>query len=290
MNLKDAVAVSYAQDGKKYNEQVMGFVDLLRKKYGYNAIMDQILKQEETAIDFNEMMSRLIVDSSKVIVILSPKYKQRADAFEEGVGREYRIILDEIEKKTKKYIFVTFSSLSEIDNIKPSALGNREIIEMSNKEEQWDTLLSKLSDESIYQFSNVAKEKVKPNKKIVQFKSNKSKEELFRITQIILIESKQMLEQYGPNSLIAINNPCSSVVETWDRAKADTIIPNNRKIIHEFENNLSVLSIEEIQIYKKYKIHAEAFEACYKGEIGRESVPIFPIEFENMISKEEHNA
>lgn len=55
-----------------------------------------------------------------------------------------------------------------------------------------------------------------------------------------------MLEQYGPNSLIAINNPCSSVVETWDRAKADTIIPNNRKIIHEFENNLSVLTIEEI--------------------------------------------
>lgn len=165
LDFKDAVAVSYAQDDKKYNEQVLGFVDLLRKKYGYNAIMDQILKQEETAIDFNEMMSRLIVDSSKVIVILSPKYKQRADAFEGGVGREYRIILDEIEKKTKKYIFVTFSSLSEIDDIKPSALGNREIIEMSNKEEQWDTLLSKLSDESIYQFSNVAKEKVKPNKK-----------------------------------------------------------------------------------------------------------------------------
>lgn len=32
LDFKDAVAVSYAQDGEKYNEQVMGFVDLLRKK------------------------------------------------------------------------------------------------------------------------------------------------------------------------------------------------------------------------------------------------------------------
>ena len=98
MDFEDAVAISYAQDSDEYNEKVIGFVDLLRKKYGYNAIMDQLLKQEQTAIDFNEMMSKLIANSDKVIVLLSPKYKQKADAFEGGVGREYRIIIDEIEK------------------------------------------------------------------------------------------------------------------------------------------------------------------------------------------------
>lgn len=288
----DAVAVSYAQDGIEYNEQVMGFVDLLRKEYGYNAIMDQMFKQDETAVDFNEMMSKLIVVSNKVIVVLSIKYKQRADAFEGGVGKEYRIILDEIEKKTKKYIFITFDSLKEIDinDIKPSALGNREIIEMTNQEEQWNVLLAKISDNEIYSFSEVAKDKRKPIQKLAQFKQGKNKHELFRSAQILLTENKQILDQYGPDSLIAINNPLSSTVKTWNNAKTDSVIPNNRKIIQEFEKSMSVLSIEEIRIFKKYKIHAEAFEVCQRGEIGRESVPIFPVEFENMINEEEHDA
>ena len=111
MDLKNAVAISYAQENPKYIEKVMGFVDLLRREYGYNAVMDQMLKQEQTAIDFNEMMSKLIADSEKVIVVLSHTYKKKADAFESGVGKEYRIILDQIDKKSKKYIFITFSSL-----------------------------------------------------------------------------------------------------------------------------------------------------------------------------------
>ena len=85
MDLKNAVAISYAQENPKYIEKVMGFVDLLRREYGYNAVMDQMLKQEQTAIDFNEMMSKLIADSEKVIVVLSHTYKKKADAFESGV-------------------------------------------------------------------------------------------------------------------------------------------------------------------------------------------------------------
>lgn len=45
MDLKNAVAISYAQENPKYIEKVMGFVDLLRREYGYNAVMDQILNK-----------------------------------------------------------------------------------------------------------------------------------------------------------------------------------------------------------------------------------------------------
>lgn len=64
------------------------------------------------------------------------------------------------------------------------------------------------------------------------------------------------------------------------------IIPNNRKIVEAFESNISVLSMEEVEVYKKFKIHAEAFESCNKGEIIREGTPRFPVEFEQMIKGE----
>lgn len=290
MDFEDAVAISYAQDSDEYNEKVIGFVDLLRKKYGYNAIMDQLLKQEQTAIDFNEMMSKLIANSDKVIVLLSPKYKQKADAFEGGVGREYRIIIDEIEKKTNKYIFVTFNSLKQIniDDIKPSGIGNREILDFSAESEQWDELLAKLSDTPIYQFSEVANVKKKPRKKVIQFETYKNKHDIFRDVQILLAENRLIFEQYGPNSLIARNNPLSSTVEMWREAKINTIIPNNKKIVEEFERNMSVFSIEEICIFKKFKVHAEAFEACQMGRLEAEAAPIFPKEFEVMINKEDN--
>ena len=63
----------------------------------YDAIMDEYLKQKETAVDFNEMMAKMIPNANKVIVLLTPKYKERADQFIGGVGDEYRIILEEIK-------------------------------------------------------------------------------------------------------------------------------------------------------------------------------------------------
>lgn len=289
MNFEDAVAISYAQDSDEYNEKVIGFVNLLRTEYGYNAIMDQLLKQEQTAIDFNEMMSKLILNSDKVIVLLSSKYKQKADAFEGGVGREYRIILDEIDKKTHKYIFITFDPLKKIniDDIKPSGFGNREILDFSDGSEQWNELLAKLSDSPIYQFSEVADVKKKPKQKVIQFEKCKNKHEIFRSVQILLAENRQIFEQYGPNSLIARNNPFSSAVEMWKEAKQNTIIPNNKRIVNEFERNMSAFSIEEIRIYNKFKIHAEAFEACQMGRLEAEAAPVFPQEFEVMINKED---
>lgn len=288
-NAEGTVAISYAQDGDAYNNKVMGFVNLLRGEYGYEAIMDQLLKQEHTAIDFNEMMSKLIVDSNKVIVILSRKYKQKAEHFAGGVGKEYRIILDEIDNKTNKYIFITFDSLDDIniEEIKPANIGNREILDFSEGAEQWNELLSKLSGTPIYQFSDVTREKKKPKTKKIAFVENKRKEDIYRNVRIILSENRQLLEQYGPNSLNAINNPLSSAVNMWKKIKIDTIIPNNRKIIDEFESNITLFSLEEIQIFKKYKIHAEAFEACQNGYLEADAAPVFPKEFEMMIFKEE---
>ncbi len=76
LDLTDVVAISYAHEGISFNEKVIGFANCLREKHGYNVIIDELLRQQETAIDFNEMMSKLIPNANKVIVILnSSEYK-----------------------------------------------------------------------------------------------------------------------------------------------------------------------------------------------------------------------
>ena len=39
------VAVSYAHDSDEFNKKVVAFVSCLREKHGYDAIMDEYLKQ-----------------------------------------------------------------------------------------------------------------------------------------------------------------------------------------------------------------------------------------------------
>lgn len=75
--------------------------------------MDEYLKQKETAVDFNEMMAKMIPNANKVIVLLTPKYKERADQFIGGVGDEYRIILEEIKTCPKKFIFASFVPIND---------------------------------------------------------------------------------------------------------------------------------------------------------------------------------
>lgn len=40
------VAVSYAHDSDEFNKKVVAFVSCLREKHGYDAIMDEYLKQK----------------------------------------------------------------------------------------------------------------------------------------------------------------------------------------------------------------------------------------------------
>ncbi len=60
------VAVSYAHDSDEFNKKVVAFVSCLREKHGYDAIMDEYLKQKETAVDFNEMMAKMIPNANSI--------------------------------------------------------------------------------------------------------------------------------------------------------------------------------------------------------------------------------
>ncbi len=173
MNLDKAISVfvTYAWGGEDFNDLIISFVDFLRKEKGYNASMDRRKSQEETSTNFNRMMIEGIQNSDKVIVVLTEKYKKKADAFEGGVGTEYQLILEEIKTNTNKFVFVAFGDV-EFDTITPTGIKGRGIIDLKkDQDDDFNSLISKLNSQNIIEFSEVKetlaevkKKKIKPFK------------------------------------------------------------------------------------------------------------------------------
>ncbi len=149
------VFVTYAWESNEHNDKIVSFVDFLRSR-GYNASMDRQKSQEETAIDFNKMMIEGIQNAIKVIVVLSPKYKEKANNFQGGVGSEFKIILEEIKTKLNKFIFVSFGK-DPMGDIVPTGILGREVLDLKKDQDDSDFngLFAKLQSKNIIQFSEV---------------------------------------------------------------------------------------------------------------------------------------
>lgn len=152
---KIKVFVTYAWENYEDNDKIISFVDFLRKK-GFEATMDRLSTQTETATNLNKMMVTGIHQADKVIVVLSSKYKKKADAFEGGVGNEFQIILEEIKTKINKFIFVSFGD-NEFANIVPTGITGRDILDLKKDqdENEFNLLFSKIQSKNIIQFSDV---------------------------------------------------------------------------------------------------------------------------------------
>ncbi len=161
VNCKKDVFVTYSWDNDEHKAKVIEFVNFLRTK-GYLAEMDELLIQEQSSIDFNVMMHSGFSNYKKVIVILSKGYKKKAENFSGGVGKEYRLLMQDILTNENKYILVSFDEINptSINEILPLWLSGRYIIDLKNdQEDNFKKLFSKLSDKKIYKFSDVASNK-----------------------------------------------------------------------------------------------------------------------------------
>lgn len=152
------IFVSYCWDDEPHKQKVRSFTNFLREQ-GFDASMDVMLSQQESAIDFIKMMHKAIALYDKVIIVLSPGYKKKADEFEGGVGTEYNLIIKEIELHPQKYILVSFDELK--NTVFPLAFKGRDTISLSDpgNQEQLNRLYAKLQNQQLFQFSPVAEKK-----------------------------------------------------------------------------------------------------------------------------------
>lgn len=163
---KTSVFVSYTYESEEHKRKVESFTNMLRKM-GFEADMDSSLLLKYPNLD--EMMS-LGLQRDKVIVVLSKKYKEKADGHYGGVWKEFQMIANDLESNHQKYIFVSFDTVSENASkaISPVRIGCRWILDLKKgKEDNYNELVSYLTDEEVYPFAEVNKNTSKVIKKTI---------------------------------------------------------------------------------------------------------------------------
>lgn len=144
---KISVFVSYAHGDDAHNNKVISFTNELRNM-GFDAVMDASLKIDYPDID--AMMTEGL-KRDKIIVVLSKKYKEKADNQKDGVWAEFKMIAADLEKNVKKYIFISFDALTNglVEKILPTRIGRRQIVDLGktkNDEERLNELVSYITD------------------------------------------------------------------------------------------------------------------------------------------------
>ena len=196
MEQKD-VFVTYAWDTDEHQQKVTDLVIYLREQ-GYDAEFDKIVSQNESSTDFTKMMTKAMTHYKNVIVVLSKKYKEKATTFEGGAGKEYGLIIKDIDDNPKKYILVSFGD--ERKDISPLHFKDREVIDISdlkNNNEIQNILNSKLQNKNLLIFPPTKKNKPK----VVTKLADENKEKYFSSLKIE-IDEKLKNNKYVPFNII----------------------------------------------------------------------------------------
>jgi hypothetical protein len=252
----DAIFVTYSWDGDDHENRVHSFVNFLRQN-GFNAKMDKMLSQEQTSVNFKQMMHQAMHSFNKVIVILSPGYKIKADEFKGGVGTEYRMLINDIEANPRKYILFSFQDISPA--IVPFGLQGNEVIVEHSKLWQ-ERLFAKLSGEDLYHFSPVAQKK--PSIKAVEGTPPPFPLKLveFRSTPSTTMRSGGLVRQAAYHGELIIENIGQSTIENFsvELSLPAQVIPQPHH--YRFEGDYAVITSEVKRIYPGQKINTSSFD------------------------------
>jgi len=91
---RKTVFISYSWDSHEHQEWVLNLATELIEKYGIEVILDQF--ELSAGKDLTYFMEQSIEKSDKVLIILTPNYKSKAEERMNGVGYEYSMITQEI--------------------------------------------------------------------------------------------------------------------------------------------------------------------------------------------------
>lgn len=94
MGDRKKIFISYSWDNEEHQNWVLKLANDLISKYGIDVILDQF--DLNAGKELTYFMENAISEADKVLVILTPNYKQKAEKREKGVGYETSIISQDI--------------------------------------------------------------------------------------------------------------------------------------------------------------------------------------------------
>lgn len=270
------VFVSYSWIDEKPDQSVLELVAKLRKN-GYEAECDVMKIQEQTSINFSEMMAKGLHEAEKVIVVLSEEYKKKADCFRGGVGEEYRYIIGNISKETNKYILVSFER--KFEKVKPDFLIRNQVICLDN-DEGFNQLLCKLNNMSEYTFPEVNSNKTLPPTQYVSEKKREDNKETYVnqndvskkssidiLNEKILASGKMIADTFGEIVDALVSEPVKKLlyVSSLVDEKEVKVFKDNAIEIIDLNNDIENIKISDSSEIYRYSgiLHFESkFDEC----------------------------
>lgn len=100
----------------------------------------------------------------------------------------------------------------------------------------------------------------------------------------LLADNHQAWLKYGPNSILALQNPNSdSLYQLWTSERLSTIVPNNRAITKLLIDHRMLFTHNQQSIVSKFLSHAKSYELWVNDDIPYQAVERFPVEFDALI-------
>lgn len=124
---KKKVFISYGWD----NDAHISWVRRLAKKLSehFDVIIDQ---KAPLGTDLNLFMEQMISEADRVLLILTPQYKNKADSRQNGVGYESVLISSELYKNQGSTKFIPILRKGTVKDSFPLYLGNRKGVIMTD--------------------------------------------------------------------------------------------------------------------------------------------------------------
>lgn len=133
------VFLSYSHDSKEHDAWVSQLADSLRPR-GIKVITDKDITFGQ---DTNHFMEQSIADADRVLIIVTKKYKEKADGRMAGVGYETGVITGELVNDQNTIKFVPVIREGDGNQYYPRYLGNRWGADLKSSE-CYDEVFNKL--------------------------------------------------------------------------------------------------------------------------------------------------
>lgn len=138
---KKKVFISYGWDDENHCEWVKSLAERLNKYFEVS-----IDVKIPFGADINTFMEQKIKNSDRVLIILTPKYKEKADLRQNGVGYESILVSSELYNNQGTTKFIPIIRKGTIKDSYPLYLGNRKGLDMTDDNQFEDNMSVLIED------------------------------------------------------------------------------------------------------------------------------------------------
>jgi hypothetical protein len=147
MEIIPKIFISYSWDGEAHKKWVLTMAEKLTEN-GVHVFLDRY--DLNAGKDMTSFMENSVQESDKVLLIMTPNFKIKAEKREGGVGYETSMITAEIFKNQQTEKFIPIVRLGDRDSCTPTFVQSRLYIDMSDDtkfEENFEELLRSIHNE-----------------------------------------------------------------------------------------------------------------------------------------------